>query len=223
MQHRFMMNECIIEAVKELNEEKVIGLTKHLLTNGEDPVEIINSIQEGMIKVGELYESKNFFIADLIMAGIIFKEVLSMSEMRISMRKRNRANKAYSILIGTVSEDLHDIGKEIFAGMASASGFVVHDIGVDVSPEMFLEKYIKFKPDIIGMSGVLTQSVKYMKQVVELFEVSGYREQVKIIIGGNPISKEICKFVGADGYSTEVKDGIKICENWMKETEASER
>ena len=216
------MNECVIEAVKELNEEKVISLTRHLLNNGEDPVEIINSIQEGMIKVGELYESKKFFIADLIMAGIIFKEVLSMSEMRVSMRKRNKANKKSSILIGTVSEDLHDIGKEIFVGMASASGFIVHDIGVDVAPEVFLEKYLRLRPDIIGMSGVLTQSVKYMKQVVELFEQSGYRDQVKIIIGGNPISKEICKFVRADAYSTEVKEGIRICENWMKEKEVSE-
>ena len=124
-------------------------------------------------------------------------------------------------MVGTVKDDLHDIGKEIFSGMAVASGFEVYDLGVDVADETFISNYNEIKPDIIGISGVLTGSIKNIKSLVDEFEKAGLRKLVKIIIGGSPITEDICKFIGADAFSSEVKQGIKICENWIKEKQES--
>ncbi|MFZ7131145.1 MAG: cobalamin B12-binding domain-containing protein [Eubacteriales bacterium] len=207
--------ESIIKAVEELNEDKVINLVKYHLSIGEEPINIINSIQTGMFKVGELFEARKFFLADLIMAGIIFKEVLNLEEMSILINSKGIFKKKPLLLIGTVKDDLHDIGKDIFSGMARTCGYDIIDLGVDISPETFLKNYYKCKPDIIGISGILTESIKNMKAVVDLFNTTGEREHVKIIVGGNPITKEAFQFIGADAYSLDVKQGIKICDQWI--------
>lgn len=210
--------ESIIKAVEELNEDKVINLVKFHLSNGENPTDIINAIQRGMIKVGELFETKKFYLADLIMAGTIFRGVLGLEEMRKSINKRKKEQYVVKplILIGTIKDDLHDIGKEIFSGMAKSFGYDVIDLGVDISPQAFLDNYYRYKPDIIAISGVLTDSIRNMKAVVDLFKEKALKDQVKIIIGGSPVTKEAFDFIGADGYSRDVKQGIEICNQWTK-------
>ncbi|MFZ7120009.1 MAG: cobalamin B12-binding domain-containing protein [Eubacteriaceae bacterium] len=210
------MIESIVRSVEELNEEKVINLSKYHLSMGKDPINIINSIQIGMFKIGELFETGKFFLADLIMAGLIFKEVLALEEMNISINNRMKYTTKPTIVIGTVKDDLHDIGKEIFSGMAIACGYKVIDLGVDIPAEIFIDNYYRYKPEIIGISGVLTDSIKNMKSVVDLFKEKGLRENVKIIIGGNPITKEVLNFTGADAYSLDIKHGIEICDQWIK-------
>lgn len=210
------MIDSIVKAVGTLNEEKAISLSKYYLHIGEDPLNIINAVQVGMFKVGELYQKREFFLADLIMAGLIFKEILALDEMNLSINETRNIKVKPTILIGTIKDDLHDIGKAIFSGMAIASGYRVIDLGVDVSPEVFLNSYYKYKPDVIAVSGVLTESIKNMKELVDLFKEKGEREKVKIIIGGHPITEEAYKYIGADAYSIDIRRGIEICDRWIK-------
>ena len=111
---------------------------------------------------------------------------------------------------------MHDIGKNIFASMVGAAGFVVYDLGIDVEPATFVEKVKEVKPAILGMSGVLTLAIDSMKATVEALEAAGLRDQVKVVIGGNPVTEEACKQIGADMFTTNAAEGVKICQRWVE-------
>lgn len=213
----------IIEAVSLLNEEKVIKLVKEQITNGTDPLEIFKWLQEGMDKIGQLYETSEYFISDLIMAGIIFREVIELvdeySKDKDILEKKDKA--LGTIVLGTVRGDLHDIGKDIFSGLLLAEGFEVFDLGVDVSPETFVEKVKEIKPDIIGLSGVLTMSLDSMKEVVDKLEEIKLRDNIKIIIGGNSVSLEACKYLGVDIATKDAIEGVEICKSWVERKKQS--
>ncbi|NLM53010.1 MAG: cobalamin-binding protein, partial [Firmicutes bacterium] len=119
-------------------------------------------------------------------------------------------------VLGTVHGDLHDIGKNIFRSMAEAAGFEVHDIGIDQPPSAFVDKVKEVNPDIVGMSGVLTLALESMKNTVDALKEAGIRDRVKIIIGGNPVTKEACVQIGADAFTTNAAEGVKICQRWVK-------
>ena len=123
--------ETIIELVEQLDEEKVIKAAGEALNAGIDPLTLLQLVNEGMNRVGSLYESKDYFIADLIMAGIIFKEILKLDKMAAHFNSTSNRNRG-KVVLGTVEGDIHDIGKDIFRGMLEANGFEVIDLGVDV-------------------------------------------------------------------------------------------
>ena len=204
----------IIEAVTELNEDAALKLSDEALRLGMEPLELLEAVNEGMRTVGKLYEEKTYFIADLIMAGLIFKEVLGLEEMTELFHNKNK-KKIGKVVLGTVRGDLHDIGKDIFRGLMETKSFEVMDLGVDVPKENFIKKIIEYKPDVLGLSGVLTYTVDAMKEVVDALIASGIRNQVKVIVGGNHLTKETCSFIGADAYATEAFDGVNICLQWM--------
>lgn len=170
-----------------------------------------------MIRVGELFESKEFYVADLIMAGIIFNEVLELDELKASFNTKDIYQEKPLILIGTVKDDVHDIGKKLFSGMATANGFNIIDLGVDISPEVFLENYYRYTPDIVAMSGLMTDSIRYMKVVVDLFREKRLSDKVKIIVGGSQITKIAFDYIEADGYSQDIKKSVEICTQWIKD------
>jgi methanogenic corrinoid protein MtbC1 len=205
----------LVKAITELNEEKVLKIIKSELEKGTDSNELLLVLQQGMDNVGNLYEKSEYFIADLIMAGIIFREVLDMEAMRFHKGFVGE-NPVGTMILGTVKGDLHDIGKDIFKDLANSAGFLVYDMGVDVDPQAFLDKFNETKADIIGLSGVLSLAITGMKETVDLFEEAGLRDQVKIIVGGNLINKDAAEFIGADGYSSNAMEGLKICKAWIK-------
>lgn len=209
------MHEALVKAVTELNEDKVLKIIKTELEKGTDSSELLGILQEGMDNVGDLYEKSEYFIADLIMAGIIFREVLDMDAMR--------AHKDYvgekpmgTIVLGTVRGDLHDIGKDIFKDLAVSAGFRVHDLGVDVPAEKFVEKCLETDADIVGMSGVLSLAISAMKDTVEHFVETGNRDKVKIIVGGSLINKDASAFIGSDGFTSNAMEGLRICKTWIQ-------
>ena len=112
--------------------------------------------------------------------------------------------------------DLHDIGKNIFRSMAEAAGFEVHDIGIDQPAEAFVNKVKEVNPEIVGMSGVLTLALESMKDTVDAFKAAGIRDNIKVIIGGNPVTKEACEQIGADAFTTNAAEGVKICQSWVQ-------
>jgi len=210
-----MMEEQIIKAVEDLDEEKVIKLANEALINGMEPFHLLNLIKEGMDRVGKLYESKQYFIADLIMAGLIFKEVLKLDKMMAQFQNSDN-RKVGRILVGTVKGDLHDIGKDIFKGMMEASQFDVIDLGVDVSKEAFVQGVQKYDPDIIGLSGVLNFTIESMKETVAALEKAGLRENRLIILGGSHLTKEACEYIGADYYTNDASLGVEYCRKWIE-------
>lgn len=210
------MEELIIKAVEDLDEDKVIKLANEALNDGMEPFYLLDLIKEGMNQVGKLYENKQYFIADLIMAGLIFKEVLKLDKM-IAQFHNNNAKKIGKLLVGTVKGDLHDIGKDIFRGMMEANSFDVIDLGVDVPVESFVQGVVKYDPDIIGLSGVLNFTIETMKNTVDALRKAGLKDNRLVILGGNHLTKEACEYIGADFFTNDASIGVKYCKQWIKE------
>lgn len=208
------LEELIINNVEALDDEKVIQLSNEALNGGMNPLYLLELVNIGMDKVGKLYEKKDYYIADLILAGLIFREVLTLDKMKKYFKHWDK--RIGKVLIGTVQGDIHDIGKDIFKTMLQASGFEVVDLGVDVPRDLFLKEAVENNADILGLSGPLTNTVEEMKAVVELFVKSGARDQVKIIIGATHVTKDICKYIGADSFANDASAGLRQCLDWMK-------
>ncbi|MGD0153840.1 MAG: cobalamin-dependent protein [Thermacetogeniaceae bacterium] len=206
------MDDRLITAVEQLNEDKVMKLVKQRLLAGRDPVSLQEQIHLGMVKVGILYEKGEYFIADLIMAGEICKNVLKL----IHFKPENQHSfKKCKVMLGTVQGDLHDIGKNIFASMIEAEGFEVIDLGIDVPPKVFVDNVKELKPQIVAMSGVLTLAVESMKKTVDAIVSAGLRNQVRILVGGNPVNRDSFKYIGADAFTNYADEGVAICNNWI--------
>ncbi|HCX65828.1 MAG TPA: cobalamin-binding protein [Eubacteriaceae bacterium] len=209
------MSEALIKAITELNEDKVIKLVKQRFEEGASTQEILALLQKGMDSVGNLYKKSEYFIADLIMAGIIFREVLELEEMQFDMVDIEKT-AAGKVVLGTVKGDLHDIGKDIFADILTSAGFIVYDLGVDVPADLFVEKIQETNAKIVGMSGVLSLAISSMKETVDAIEKAGIRDQVKILAGGNLLTKDVGDYIGADAFTNNATEGLKICKEWAE-------
>lgn len=206
----------LTQAVGDLDENEVLRiLNDFVATNpsGEDAQNVVLACQQGMSIVGDLFEKNEYYVGDLIFAGELLSQSIDLLKPVLSGVS---SQKVGSIVIGTVEGDLHDIGKNIFGSMAEAAGFEVYELGVDVLPSAFIEKVREVKPQIIGLSGVLTLAIDSMKNTVDALKEAGLRDSVKIIIGGNPVSEEACKQIGADAFTTNAAEGLKTCQEWVK-------
>lgn len=205
----------LTEAVGDLDEDKVLELLKEFVEanpSEEEAQNVLNACQQGMGIVGDLFDKGEYFVGDLIFAGELLTNAVDILKPIIGT---SVTEKVGTIVLGTVEGDLHDIGKNIFKSMAEAAGFEVHDIGIDVSASTFVEKVKEIKPQIVGMSGVLTLAIDSMTNIIGELKKEGLREDIKVIIGGNPVTKEACEHVGADGYTTNAAEGVKICQGWV--------
>ena len=189
---------ALITLVADLQEEAVLKLVQQRLNNGDDPLVIVESCQAGMRLVGERYEQREYFISGLIMAGEIFREVMELVQPIIEAQLTG--SESGQILLGTVQGDIHDIGKNNLALLLRCYGFAVHDLGVDVPPTEFLAQALILKPDIIGLSGLLTVSYDSMRETVAVLRHSTDSQLLStpIIIGGNQLNEQVCQYVGAD-------------------------
>lgn len=206
------MDDQLIAAVEQLNGDEVIKLVEQRMKTGKDPAYLQKQIQLGMIKVGILYEKGDYFIADLIMAGEIVKEVLKLI---LSKPKKDNYNKIGTVLLGTVEGDIHDLGKNIFSSMLEAEGFEVIDLGTDVAPKVFVVQTKEIRPQIIAMSGVLTLAVESMKKTVDALISHGLRDQVKVLIGGNAVNRISFEYIGADAFTNNTDEGVTYCKKWV--------
>ncbi len=208
--------QVLIQAVGDLEEATVVGILKEFVASNpteEEAQAVVNACQKGMALVGDLFEKNEYFVGDLIFAGELLAS--SIETLKPVMGQGN-TTKIGAIVLATVEGDLHDIGKNIFKSMAEAIGFEVYDLGIDQPPSAFVEKVKEVQPEIVGMSGVLTLALEAMKNTVEALKEAGLRDGLKIIIGGNPVTEEVCKQIGADGYTTNASEGVKLCQGWVK-------
>lgn len=201
------------DAIVNLDFDGSKLLAQEAVAKGIPPNEIITkAISSAMEEVGRKFEASEYFLSELIVAGEIGKEI---SQMLQPYMKGSEIKKIGKVVIGTVKGDLHDIGKNIFGMMLEAAGFEVIDLGNDVPAEAFVEAVKNHKPDILGMSALLTVTMVEMENVIKELKKAGVREKVKVIIGGAPITEEYAKRIGADGYGKDAVVGVDICKAWV--------
>lgn len=207
--------KALISNVADLNEKETLVLVQERLTLGHNPLTIVEDCQEGLRQVGERYEKREYFLAGLIMAGEIFRQVMDVLQPIIE--NRFTGNESGTILLGTVKGDIHDIGKNNIGMLLVSYGFTVHDLGIDVSPSEFLLQTIQIQPDIIGLSGLLTSSYDAMKETVNLIRLSGENSisSIPIIVGGNQVSEQVCEYVGADYWVNDAMTGVRLCQELL--------
>lgn len=202
----------LTQTLGDLEEDQVLDMLKEFAANNPteaEALEAVGACQAGMGVVGERFENGEYFVGDLIFAGELLTEAINVLKPALGA---GASTIIGTILLGTVHGDLHDIGKNIFKSMSEAAGFQVVDLGIDVEVEEFVSKAKEIKPLIIGMSGVLTLAIDSMKETVDALKTAGVDS--KIIIGGTPVTKEACEFVGADGFTSNAAEGVKICQGW---------
>jgi methylmalonyl-CoA mutase cobalamin-binding domain/chain len=206
----------LAQLVADLEEDTVLALVKQRLDSGGDPLQIINECNEGMRAVGQRYEKGDYFVAGLIMSGEIFREVVELVQPLIE--QLSKGNASGRVLVGTVSGDIHDIGKNMFGMLLSCHGFDVTDLGVDVPPDAFAAKAVETKPDVVGLSGLITASFETMKETVTALRTQAKEHQLSfpIIIGGGMIDEQVCQYVGADYWMPDAMAGVRLCEDLLK-------
>jgi len=211
----FTSNSRLSQLVADLDEDGVLKLVEQRLETGNDPLQIIDECNEGMREVGLRYERGEYFVAGLIMSGEIFREVVEIVQPFLAQRADS--NVFGRILVGTVSGDIHDIGKNIFGMLLSCYGFEVIDLGVDVSPDVFAAKAIETKPDIVGLSGLITASFEMMKETITVLRSKAEENQLTfpILIGGGMIDDQIRQYVGADYWMPDAMAGVRLCEELL--------
>jgi len=192
-----------ISDVNKLKEE-----VKAALNSGIEPIEIINVLSESLDIIGRRYETGELFLSELIMAGVLATEVTNLIEKESEIERRRRS--VGKVVIGTVKGDIHDIGKNIVIMMLNAAEFDVIDLGVDIPSEKFTEAVMYEKPDVLGMSALLTSTMEEMERVIEDLKNHGLRDRVKIVLGGRPVSKDFAEKIGADGYAKNAIETVQV-------------
>ena len=192
-----------------LEEEAVLKLTKELLTQGQPPLSIVEQCRDGLSRVGERFARKEYFLAELVMAAEIFREVMAIVQPHLGANEDKGALAA--IVLGTVKGDIHDMGKNIVASLLSASGFRVVDAGVDVSPNTFIERVKESGASILGLSALLTTAIPWMKSTIEALNTSGLRPRVKVMVGGAVVNQRVAESVGADFYGSDAVSAVAFC------------
>jgi methanogenic corrinoid protein MtbC1 len=207
----------LIAAITDLQEETALALVRQRLEAGDDPLLIIEDCQEGMRQVGVRYERNEYYLAGLIMAGEIFSQVMELLQPVVERQVSGQASGR--ILLGTVEGDIHDLGKNIVNMLLSCHNFVVHDLGVNVSPTAFAEQAALVQPHVVGLSGLLTSSYDAMRETVTLLRGQGYSGP--IVIGGGQLSKEVCHYVAADYWTADGVTGVELCKRLITGVEGA--
>ncbi|MCR3922601.1 MAG: cobalamin-dependent protein [Firmicutes bacterium] len=202
----------LAEALRDLNEDLVNELVEEKLANGVNPIDIIKECNEGIVAVGELFASGHYYLTELMFSAEIMQVVMEKLEPMIA--KSSAAEQTIgTFVIGTVSGDIHDIGKNIVVNLLRSHGFKVIDLGVDVPVEKFVEIVRESGTKVLGLSALLNSTYPEMKNVIEALTEAGLRDQVKIIIGGTITSETVREFTGADAFATEALTGVKYAKS----------
>ncbi|WP_019225550.1 cobalamin-dependent protein [Dehalobacter sp. E1] len=202
------MSNVLIQMTADLEDEKVILEVRRQLDAGIDPVEIFGACQEGMVEIGKRFQKGEYFVSDLMMAGAIF---MSVNEIVTPFLKVLGSSNAEKVVIGTVQGDIHNIGKDLVVAMLKAGNFDVVDVGVDVTPEAFVQALQDSGAKVLGLSCLLTTAYDSVKATVAAVEAAGLRDKVKIMIGGGPVDQGVVEFTGADAFGKDAQDAVRVC------------
>lgn len=206
------LNE-LYDAILNGDAGKAHALTQSAIEDGIEPMVLISeSMVPAMNEVGRLFESEDYFVPELLLAGRAMKRAMEVLRPLMIASGQKLASR---IVIGTVKGDLHDIGKNIVASMLEGSGFEVIDLGADVSPANFVAAVEECKPQVVCLSALLTVTMPAMKSTIEALSAAGLRHKVKVLIGGAPVSSQYAKEIGADGYSENASGAVSMVRNLL--------
>jgi corrinoid protein of di/trimethylamine methyltransferase len=203
------------QAVIDGDDEEAEALAQQALDQGVDPLEAINKgLTPGMDVVGELYASGEYFLPDLILGGEAMKAALAVLEPALAAAGRERQVLG-TVVLGTVEGDIHEIGKSLVGSMLSANGFRVHDLGIDVEAEEFVVQVREHDADILALSALLTTTMLHQREVIEHLSEAGLREQVKVMVGGSPVTQAWADQIGADGFAEDAANAVTVAKRLM--------
>jgi 5-methyltetrahydrofolate--homocysteine methyltransferase len=209
-----MANELAM-AMADLDESKVQELIEAGLAAGSDPSRLLEACREGMTLIGKRFESGEYFLSDLIMAGEIFKTAAAS----LTGQGGTSGPSKGTVVMGTVQGDIHDIGKDIVVTMLRGAGYEVEDLGVDVPPARFVEAVQASGAGVVGLSGLLTISFDPMKQTVAALRAAGL--PAKVMIGGGPVSETVREYVGADALGMDAQAAVALAGKWLAAKEVA--
>lgn len=203
--------EEIYKGILEGNQQSVAEGVRNALDKGEKPGDILNqALVPAMAEVGDLFEAGEYFVPEMLISARAMGAGMDILKPLLVEGSVEMAGKA---VLGTVQGDLHDIGKNLVGMMLEGAGFEVVDLGVDVSPEQFVEAVKEHKPIIIGISALLTTTMANIPAILEALGQAGLRDQVKVLIGGAPVTQNYANQVGADGFAPDASQAARLAKS----------
>ncbi len=203
------------QAVLDYDEILCAQLCKKVIDKGQDPVSAIKQgLAAGMARVGEYYTAGRYFIPELLLCSDALYAGLDI--LKPHLNAQNQSQRAGKIIMGVVEGDIHDIGKNLLKAMFIASGWDVHDLGKDVSCQIFVEQTKKVQPDIVALSALMTTSMLVMPMVID--SIRDLNPDVKVMVGGAPLSQDVARKFGADGYAPDIIAGVNEAKRLMSST-----
>lgn len=200
--------EAIKEAVIGGKHSEIKGLVQHAVDVGLDPDTIINDgLIAAMDVVGKDFGSGKIFVPEMLVAAVTMKNGLDVVKPLLA---GDQDQSRGTVIIATVKGDLHDIGKNLVSMMLEGAGFQVIDLGVDLSVEKLLDKVKQIKPQVLGLSALLTTTMPEMKRVIEELEAQGMRQSLKVMVGGAPVDRSFAEKIGADGYGANAAEAVEL-------------
>lgn len=210
------INKQLRDAILDYEEEKAEAIAQKGLENGIDPIEMINdSIRPAMEHIGNRFSSGDVFLPELMLAAQAADAVVSVLEPAL-VKKGSAREKVGRVLMATVKNDIHDIGKNIVSLLLKAAGYEVVDIGVDKESDEILKAAKEHEVDVIGLSALLTTTIFKMKDFLELLEEDGSREMFKVIVGGALVTEDFCQAIGADGYGSDATHAVRLVKKLLE-------
>ncbi|MDR5672065.1 Methanogenic corrinoid protein MtbC1 [Halalkaliarchaeum sp. AArc-CO] len=212
----------IQESIINLDEERTEELTKQAIDEGYDPLDILQKgLTKGVKTVGDKFGRGEVFLPELAMSADCMRAGVQHVDPLLADLELDEDDTGGKFLIGTVDEDIHNIGKNILITMLKANGFEVVDLGVEIENEEFVEAVKEHDPDILGMSALMTMTMDHQQEVIELLEEEGLRDDLKIMVGGAPTSQEWCEEIGADGYGDNADAAVEVAKQLVEEQRAA--
>ena len=206
------MARDLVVALSQLKEREALETVEERLKAKDNPLEILNDAKRAMEIVGMRFAAGEYYMPELVYAGVILKRITEMVKPQISAS--TEIKRGGKCIIGTVAGDIHDIGKDMVVFMLDVSGFEVYDLGINVRVEKFVDKIRETGAPVVGLSGFLTLAFDAMKETVEAIKQAGLRNNVKIMIGGGQVDDIIVQYTGADAYGKDAMAAVSLAKGW---------
>ena len=209
------MSDNLVDAMVHMREQEALALAQKMLDDGVHPFKVLEQCREAVEKVGKQFELGKYFLPELVMAGEMLKKISSLTEPFLERDAEDKTASIGIVVLGSVKGDIHDIGKDMVKFLLDVNGFEVHDLGVDVPPDRFVEAIKEVHPEVVGMSALLTTVFESMKNTVAAIQAAGLRDEVKIMIGGGTVTEEVRAYSGADAYGKDAVVAVNLAKAWV--------
>ena len=208
------MADKFVQAIIDMQEKEAIEMANQMLDKGVPAMQVLDKCREAMDGIGKRFEKGEYFISELLMGGEILRQISAVVKPKIGAAGASQ-KKLGKVVFGTVAGDIHDLGKDIVEFMLDINGFEVIDLGVDVPVNKFVDAIKEHKPQVVGLSCLITVAFDSMKQTVEAIKAAGLRNSVKIMIGGGTTDEQVKNYAGADAYGKDAVAAVTLTKKWV--------